>query len=113
MSLWVVVNEAPVVSEISEIFKKMPTLYIADGHHRSSSSCLLAQELAQENKNHTAKEAYNYFMSFLIPESDLKIFEFNRLIKDLNGLSKEEFLIQLDFSMSNVQLFRFALIIAF
>ena len=95
--LWPV-SEAPVVSEISEIFKKIPTLYIADGHHRSSSSCLLAQELAQENKNHTAKEAYNYFMSFLIPESDLKIFEFNRLIKDLNGLSKEEFLIQLDFS---------------
>ena len=95
--LWPV-SEAPVVSEISEIFKKMPTLYIADGHHRSSSSCLLAKELAQENKNHTSKEAYNYFMSFLIPESDLKIFEFNRLIKDLNGLSKEEFLIQLDFS---------------
>ena len=95
--LWPV-SEAPVVSEISEIFKQMPTLYIADGHHRSSSSCLLAQELAQENKNHTSKEAYNYFMSFLIPESDLKIFEFNRLIKDLNGLSKEEFLIQLDFS---------------
>ena len=95
--LWPV-SEATEVSEISEIFKKMPTLYIADGHHRSSSSCLLAQELAQENKNHTAKEAYNYFMSFLIPESDLKIFEFNRLIKDLNGLSKEEFLIQLDYS---------------
>ena len=95
--LWPV-SEAPVVTEISEIFKKMPTLYIADGHHRSSSSYLLAQELAQENKNHTAKEAYNYFMSFLIPESDLKIFEFNRLIKDLNGLSKEEFLIQLDYS---------------
>ena len=95
--LWPV-SEAPVVSEISEIFKKMPTLYIADGHHRSSSSCLLAQQLAKENKNHTSKEAYNYFMSFLIPESDLKIFEFNRLIKDLNGLSKEEFLIQLDFS---------------
>ena len=95
--LWPV-SEALVVSEISEIFKKMPTLYIADGHHRSSSSCLLAQELAQENKNHTSKEAYNYFMSFLIPESDLKIFEFNRLIKDLNGLSKEEFLIQLDYS---------------
>ena len=91
--LWPV-SEATEVSEISEIFEQMPTLYIADGHHRSSSSCLLAQE----NKNHTSKEAYNYFMSFLIPESDLKIFEFNRLIKDLNGLSKEEFLIQLDFS---------------
>lgn len=91
-------SEKELVTQISELFKQIPTLYIADGHHRSSSSCLLAQQMAQENKNHTSKEAYNYFMSFLIPESDLKIYEFNRLIKDLNGLSKEAFLIQLDFS---------------
>ena len=91
-------SEKELVTQISELFKQIPTLYIADGHHRSSSSFLLAQKLAQQNSKHTSKEAYNYFMSFLIPESDLKIFEFNRLIKDLNGLSKEEFLIRLDFS---------------
>jgi uncharacterized protein (DUF1015 family) len=95
--LWPV-SESSLVSEISEVFESIPTLYIADGHHRSSSSCLLSKKLQQENENHTGDEPYNYFMSFLIPESDLKIFEFNRLIKDLNGLSKQEFLIQLDFS---------------
>ena len=91
-------SEKELVTQISELFKQIPTLYIADGHHRSSSSFLLAQKLAKENKKHQATEPYNYFMSFLIPESDLKIVEFNRLIKDLNGLSKEEFLIRLDFS---------------
>ena len=91
-------SEKELVTQISELFKQIPTLYIADGHHRSSSSFLLAQKLAKENKKHQATEPYNYFMSFLIPESDLKIVEFNRLIKDLNGLSKEEFLIDLDSS---------------
>ena len=74
----------------------MNKLYIADGHHRSASSSLLALDLEKENPNHTGKEAYNFFMSYLIPESDLKIYEFNRLIRDLNGLSKEEFLISID-----------------
>jgi uncharacterized protein (DUF1015 family) len=74
----------------------MDKLYIADGHHRCASSYLLSNELKEENKNHKGNEHYNYFMSYLIPESDLMIYEFNRLVKDLNGLSKEEFLIMLD-----------------
>ncbi|MBN2867871.1 MAG: DUF1015 domain-containing protein, partial [Flavobacteriaceae bacterium] len=72
------------------------TLYIADGHHRSSSSKLLCEDLKSNNQHHTGKETYNYFMSYLICEEELKINQFNRLVKDLNGLSKEEFLIQLD-----------------
>lgn len=90
------IDEPTMVRQVADIFAEMDTLYIADGHHRSSSSYLLSEVLTSENKNHTGKEAYNYFMSFLIPESDLKIYEFNRIIKDLNGLSKEEFLIALD-----------------
>ena len=74
----------------------MPSLYIADGHHRSASSRLLAEELKAKNNEHTGEEAYNFFMSYLIPESEIKIYEFNRMVKDLNGLSKEAFLIQLD-----------------
>src|SRR5690606_20740678 len=74
----------------------MPSLYIAYGHHRSASFYLVAEDLMEENPNHTGEEAYNFFMSDLIPESDLKIYEFNRLVKDLNGLKKEEFLIKLD-----------------
>lgn len=93
--LWVV-NEPKIIDEIGSIFDQMDVLYIADGHHRSSSSYLLAETLKSENKVHNGTEAYNYFMSYLIPESDLKIYEFNRLVRDLNGLSKEEFLIALD-----------------
>ena len=93
--LWNIENE-DLVAEIQSIFAKMPSLYIADGHHRSASSYLLAKNLKDENKNHNGSEPYNFFMTYLIPESDLKIYEFNRLVKDLNGLSKEEFLIRLD-----------------
>ncbi|MBR9913978.1 MAG: DUF1015 domain-containing protein [Algicola sp.] len=84
------------IAVIQKEFEKLPTIYIADGHHRSASSYLLYQDEKNLNPNHTGKESYNHFMSFLIPESELRIHEFNRLIKDLNGHTKEEFLIQLD-----------------
>jgi len=90
------VDDTIIVEKIESLFARMKTLYIADGHHRSSSSYLLAKDKKAENKDHTGTEPYNYFMSYLIPESDLKIYEFNRLLQDLNGLSKEEFLIKLD-----------------
>ncbi|TYB77357.1 DUF1015 domain-containing protein [Bizionia gelidisalsuginis] len=93
--LWKIENEVD-INAISDAFKDIDTLYIADGHHRSSSSHLLYEDLKSKNKNHIGSESYNYFMTYLIPESELKIHEFNRLITDLNGLSKEEFLIQLD-----------------
>ncbi|GAB5401452.1 MAG: DUF1015 domain-containing protein [Aureisphaera sp.] len=90
------VDDPVFIAEIKKMFSKMDALYIADGHHRSSSSSLLAKDLGSENKNHSGKEPYNFFMTYLIPESELKIYEFNRLVKGLNGLSKEEFLIKLD-----------------
>lgn len=93
--LWPV-SSKEIVDKIQTIFEAMEALYIADGHHRCSSSYLLAKKSKETNPNHTGAESYNQFMSYLIPESDLKIFEFNRLVKDLNGLSKEEFLIKLD-----------------
>ena len=93
--LWKLDDEDSKVT-IEQEFEKMNTIYIADGHHRSASSVLLAKQLKSENKSHSGNEPYNYFMSFLIPESELKIYEFNRLVKDLNGLSKETFLIKLD-----------------
>lgn len=93
--LWVV-NDKNDIETITNAFKEIPTLYIADGHHRSTSSCLLAQRLAKENPNHTGKEDYNFFMSYLLPESQLSIYEFNRFIKDLNGFTPDEFLIELD-----------------
>lgn len=93
--LWKIQDEAT-IKTIAEEFNKMKTVYIADGHHRSSSSYLLCKDLKKNNPKHNGTEPYNFFMSFLIPESELRIHEFNRLIKDLNGLSKEAFLIKLD-----------------
>ena len=90
------VDDKKVIQKVEAIFSKMNKLYIADGHHRSASSSLLAKHLKNENPDHTGEEPYNFFMSYLIPESELQIYEFNRLIKDLNGLSKEEFLISID-----------------
>lgn len=93
--LWLIDDDES-IQKIEAEFEAMPTFYLADGHHRFSSSFQLADKMAKENPNHTGNEDYNFVMSYLIPESQLKILEFNRLIKDLNGLSKEEFLIQLD-----------------
>lgn len=94
-SLWKI-EKAEVIKQIKTEFDKMELLYIADGHHRSASSYLLAKESRENNPIHTGKESYNFFMSYLISESKLRIYEFSRLIKDLNGHSKEEFLIRLD-----------------
>tara|TARA_R110002126_G_scaffold224174_1_gene369085 strand:- start:7676 stop:8911 length:1236 start_codon:yes stop_codon:yes gene_type:complete len=93
--LWLITDEIT-SNKITTAFAKIDALYIADGHHRSASSALLANDLASENKNHSGNEAYNYFMSYLLPESNLKIAAFNRFIKDLNGLSVQEFLMKLD-----------------
>ncbi len=93
--LWKI-DEEKAVQEIVTAFSGIEKLYIADGHHRSASSYLLAQDLKSSNTKHTGKEPYNFFMAYLIPESDLKIGEFNRVVRDLNGLSKEAFLVKLD-----------------
>ena len=93
--LWLLKNPE-MIKTISVEFENMPTIYIADGHHRSASSHLLFKDEQSQNANHNGDESYNFFMTYLIPESNLQIHEFNRVIKDLNGLSKEEFLIKLD-----------------
>lgn len=93
--LWKVEDDDQIL-KITQEFQQMETIYIADGHHRSASSYLLYKDLKAEHNENSGFESYNFFMSFLIPESNLRIHEFNRVIKDLNGLTKEEFLIQLD-----------------
>ena len=93
--LWII-SDAEDIEKMISAFGKVNTLYIADGHHRSTSSCMLAENLAKQNPQHTGNEAYNFFMSYLLPESQLCVYEFNRFIKDLNGLTSEEFLIELD-----------------
>ncbi len=89
--LWVV-NIKSEVEQIELNFENIKTLYIADGHHRSASSALLAQQKKQSNSKHSENDSYNYYMAIFFQEQELKIFEFNRLVKDLNGLSSKEFL---------------------
>ncbi len=92
--LWVV-KEKTIVKTIQDRFVGIPSLYIADGHHRSSSSLILSKERAVANPNHTENFAYNYYMGIFFSEDQLKIYDFNRTISDLNGLKPEVFLEQL------------------
>jgi len=84
------------IAFITGTFAKMQSIYIADGHHRSASSSYLANLKKKNNPNHTGEENYNFFMSYLIAESKLKISAFNRFVKTLNGLTKDAFLLKLD-----------------
>lgn len=85
-TLWKIDTQSE-IDWLQEHFENIPNLYIADGHHRSASA-----ELLFEQDKHLGNENLNYFMSFLIAESNVKIYEFNRLIRDLNGLSKDTFI---------------------
>lgn len=80
------------VSNLKKYFAEIDSIYIADGHHRSASSALLGKSLKEANPNHTGEEAYNYFMGYFIPENDLKIYEFNRLVKDIGDHDLSSFL---------------------
>lgn len=94
-TLWQIDDDA-LISQITEEFAKIPNLYIADGHHRSAAAALVGAEKATQNPNHTGDEEYNYFMAVAFPSSHLNIIDYNRVVKDLNGLTEEEFLSQLE-----------------
>ncbi len=89
--LWVVSDDAD-IKTITDEFAKMPNLYIADGHHRSAAAALVGAERAKQNPNHRGDEEYNYFMAVCFPASQLTILDYNRVIKDLNGLTPAEFI---------------------
>ena len=88
---WLVSDEADIAT-ITEEFAKMPALYIADGHHRSAAAALVGAEKAAQNPNNKGTEEYNYFMAVCFQASQLTILDYNRVVKDLNGLSDDEFL---------------------
>ncbi|MDR0681126.1 MAG: DUF1015 domain-containing protein [Dysgonamonadaceae bacterium] len=88
---WVIDDEAT-IQKITALFAEIPYLYIADGHHRSAAAALVGAEKAKQNPHHTGKEEYNYFMAVCFPDNQLKIMDYNRVIKDLNGLAPAEFL---------------------
>ncbi len=89
--LWVISDESD-ISLVTNEFAKMPALYIADGHHRSAAAALVGAEKARNNPNHKGDEEYNYFMAVCFQASELTILDYNRVVKDLNGLSVDEFL---------------------
>ena len=88
---WVISDKAT-IQTITEEFAKMPSLYIADGHHRTAAAALVGNEKAKNNPNHRGDEEYNYFLAVAFPASHLKIIDYNRVVKDLNGLSEEQFI---------------------
>ena len=84
------------IDKITEVFATFPAMYIADGHHRSAAAALVGAEKAKQNPNHTGKEEYNYFMAVCFPDNQLTIIDYNRVVKDLNGLTPDELLQKLE-----------------
>ena len=89
--LWIISDDQD-IQTVTEAFKAMPSLYIADGHHRSAAAALVGAEKQKQNPNHKGDEEYNYYMAVCFQASELTILDYNRVVKDLNGLSSEEFL---------------------
>ena len=92
---WVIDNDAD-IARITEIFATIPAFYVADGHHRTAAAALVGEEKRKQNPNHTGNEEYNFFMAVVFPESHLKIIDYNRVVKDLNGMTPAEFLQKLE-----------------
>lgn len=90
-TFWVIDGKED-IDRITALFADMPALYIADGHHRSAAAALVGAEKAAQNPSHKGDEEYNYFMAVCFPASQLTIIDYNRVVKDLNGLTAEQFL---------------------
>ena len=92
-NLWLIDKDID-IKEIQSLFMKVDSVYIADGHHRSASSALYCNRKRKQLKNIKGSESFNYFMSFMIDDEQMRIYDFNRLVKDLNGLSINEYLLK-------------------
>lgn len=93
--VWVVDNEI-ITNEIVDLFKEVDYLYIADGHHRSASAVKVGLKRRAENPNYTGEEEFNYFLAVAFPDNDLMVMDYNRVVKDLNGLTKDELIEKLE-----------------
>ncbi len=101
--LWVIDDDKD-IARITEIFSTIPAFYVADGHHRTAAAARVGAEKKAQNPNHTGDEEYNYFMTVCFPDNQLKIIDYNRVVKDLNGLSEAEFIAKLgaDFDVKEI-----------
>ncbi len=102
-TFWAIHDDA-INARITEIFANIPALYVADGHHRTAAAARVGAEKRDNNPNHTGAEEYNYFLAVIFPESQLKIIDYNRVVKDLNGLTPDEFLDKLSESFDVVDM---------
>ncbi|MBR4052110.1 MAG: DUF1015 domain-containing protein [Alistipes sp.] len=93
--LWVI-RDKKTNDRLTELFAAIPALYVADGHHRTAAAARVGAECEAKNPNHTGEEEYCYFLAVTFPASQLKIIDYNRVVKDLNGLTKEELLAKLE-----------------
>ena len=91
-----VVNDRGTVTRLCELFKGIPYTYVADGHHRTAAAALVGNEKKQKNPSHSGNEEYNFFLAVHFPDNQLTIIDYNRVVKDLNGLSPDELLSALD-----------------
>lgn len=87
-----VISDHNLIHRLIDLFEKLPATYVADGHHRTAAAALIGQEKLLANPNHTGDEEYNYFLAVHFPADQLTIIDYNRVIRDLNGLTKDEFL---------------------
>ncbi len=87
-----VIDKRETVEKLQKLFDQVPAFYVADGHHRTAAAALVGNEKKSQNPDHRGDEEYNFFMAVLFPDDQLTIIDYNRVVKDLNGLSKEEFL---------------------
>ncbi len=89
--VWVV-DSPEEIRAFEEAFRQVPDFYIADGHHRTASAVKVGQKRRQEHPGYTGEEEFNYFLAVLFPDEELRILDYNRVVHDLNGMNKEEFL---------------------
>ena len=87
-----IIDDDSLIKRITQIFATIPAFYVADGHHRTAAAALVGEEKRKNNPSHTGNEEYNYFLAVVFPESHLKIIDYNRVVKDLNGMTSEEFI---------------------
>lgn len=102
-TFWAIRDDA-INARITEIFKNIPAMYVADGHHRTAAAARVGAEKREQNPNHTGNEEYNYFLAVIFPSSQLHVIDYNRVVRDLNGLTKDEFLGKLAESFDVVEM---------